>query len=390
MMKRRYKNMHRAAAAGMICSGILFAVSGTMYARPWASVTSQLQTDIVDIFLNEYQQKVTDHGMIQVPWEDGAVILPGDRISLIPQIRNAGAECYVRAKVECRGNLANTDLLPIGMGTDWFLAEDGYFYYMKVLGEEQNVELFSGVEVSDNLNPDDAGEQGNLFISVDAIQSRNFIPDYQAENPWGNVAILSNQKDTASQVRILQEAKTDKFQLIWQGNTKQLILNTEDAFSAFQSFLPGDVVKDAIQIQNNDADPVSLYFRSELTDQEHLLAEKVGLKIEMRMPGENRIIYDGNLQAEELSGEVPLGTIPGNSEGEFVYTLSVPSDLDNRWTLSSDQVRWYFSTEPVHPMTADSEEVKTGDMLPVACMTAAAVSFIICIILLPCRERRKR
>lgn len=394
MEKRKNRKIHRTALTGIICSGIMLAISGgVMYARSWTAVTNHIQTDIVDISLTEYQQKSTDQGLVRVPWEDGDTILPGDRISLIPQIENTGADCYVRARLEYGGSMDASDLQPIGMSSDWILAGDGYYYYTKVLPKENSVELFSNLSVSDALNPELAGETGQLFISIDAIQSQNFSPNYDEENPWGDVVVLSNEKDASSQVRVMQVAEKDKFQILWQGDTEKLAVNTEDLFENFGSFLPGDVVSDSMSIRNNDSDPVNIYFRSELNDEEHLLAEQIGLKIEMCIQGENRVIYEGNLLADGLTGEQPLGSIPANTKGEFVYTLSMPAELDNTWTLASDQVRWYFSTEPVRKVDdadpVSTKAAKTGDTLPVVCLVLSIVSLSVCLVLLPYRERRR-
>lgn len=397
LFKKRFQSRYGGILTGIICSGILLGVGvGYVYARPWTSVTNHIQTDIVDISLKEYQQQITDHGTVLLPWKDDMVILPGDRISLIPKIMNTGTDCYVRVRLQCDGNLTDADLLPYGMDDNWFLADDGFFYYTKVLHQNTNAEIFSGLSVSDSLNQDTAGKQGQLNLSVDAIQSRNFSPDYQSEHPWGEVAILSQQKSEASMVRVLQEKKTNQFQLVWQGKAEKLFVNASDFFSGFQKLLPGDVVTDAVSVQNRESKPVNIYFRSEATEGGHDLAQEIGLKIEMQIQNEKYTLYEGNLFAKELAGEQSLGTIPANAEGTLTYTLSVPSTLDNEWALSADQIRWYFSTEPVHIVqdanthTSNTGVVKTGDMLPVVSLALAVVSFIVCIILLPYRERRSR
>ena len=145
LFKKRFQSRYGGILTGMICSGILLGVGvGYVYARPWTSVTNHIQTDIVDISLKEYQQQITDHGTVLLPWKDDMVILPGDRISLIPKIMNTGTDCYVRVRLQCDGNLTDADLLPYGMDDNWFLADDGFFYYTKVLHQNTKEQIYSG------------------------------------------------------------------------------------------------------------------------------------------------------------------------------------------------------------------------------------------------------
>lgn len=385
------------ALTGMVCSGILFcAGAGFLYARPWTAVTNHLQTDIVDISMVEYQQEKTADGIVRTPWKDDRAILPGDRISLIPEITNQGADCYVRARVTCSGGLKDLDLVPFGMQEDWFLAEDGYFYYKDVLSEKSSTELFSGVTVSDAVNDEVAGTKGYLSIWVDAIQSRNFTPEFQSENPWGNVKILKNQKNSGSHIRVMTEAEKQEFQILWQGDMKKLITNADDFFANLPELLPGEVLTDQICVSNPSDMPMEIYFRSDAPETGHALLAQIGLKIELQNQGKRQLIYDGNLQANDLKEEISLGTVQANEEAEFVYTLSVPKTLDNQWTLLNEDVTWYFSTESMQQENtksahmAISNTVKTGDTLPKTCMVVAVISFIVCMILLPCQERRQQ
>ena len=77
---------------------MLLTVSGAgIYARTTTSVTNHFDTGIVDIDLNEYQ---LGEDQELEPWEDNPMLLPGSKISKIPEVTNAGNDCWVRIKLE--------------------------------------------------------------------------------------------------------------------------------------------------------------------------------------------------------------------------------------------------------------------------------------------------
>lgn len=325
---------------------------GTIYARTQVSVTNQFETGIVDIELSEYQKK----GDTEVLWTDNPTVLPGDKISKIPRIHNDGNDCYVRAKVNFRGTADVNDGDLFGIGKDWVKADDGFYYYKKILPTGGDVDLFQGIHIPKKLPQEVQEKIFYVDIDADAIQSKNFSPDFKAAMPWGSVEILACEKEGMYDVSEFKRADTKSFQIVYQGDSAKLIKNEDDFFVNFPYLMPGDVYSDDVKLNNNSKTDIKLYFRSEALDKSTLL-DKILLTITTNVDGKEKVVYDGNLRAKELSEEVALGIIPAGADGDFHFEISVPSELNNKYTILDSDVRWIFSTEPIK----DVVPVDTGD-----------------------------
>ncbi len=70
----------------------------------------------------------------------------------------------------------------------WFYCEeDGYFYYKTILTDKSDpVVLFSEVEIPADLDNVWSLEEFTIDVSVDAIQSKNFKPNFEegSTTPW--------------------------------------------------------------------------------------------------------------------------------------------------------------------------------------------------------------
>lgn len=181
----------------------VLGISGIIaYFTDTVTVTNNAKMGIVDIDLKEYT--INEAGE-KVEWEDKKDILPGDIISKIPEIScvEGAVDCYVRAKVElsCKDEkLANSSemltLENVNVNKEewYYCEEDGYFYYKKILTDKSKpVVLFSEVSIPSSLNNDWSLEELSIDVTVEAIQSRNFTPNFEesSKNPWPGI----EQKD---------------------------------------------------------------------------------------------------------------------------------------------------------------------------------------------------
>lgn len=118
-------------------------------------------------------------------------------------ISNEGANCYIRCKsLYSRASVETPDSLDTFDATGniaadpnlWHLAEDGYLYYKGVLGEGEAVSLVEMVsnapewrKVVVDGEQVLAGFDMTASFMVEAVQSRNFTPDFASATPWGDV-----------------------------------------------------------------------------------------------------------------------------------------------------------------------------------------------------------
>ena len=188
--------MKRKMIAG-ICLGaaaVLLLGTAGIYAFREVTATYQAGTGKVDI---ELEERMMADGE-EKPWIMEEQVLPGQILSRIARIRNQAADCYVRALITFSDGTGVeeglTDQNLLGMSGDW-IKKGLYFYYQKPLEENASVEIFTGIQVptewdtrydtEQQIQPYYTDNTWDLQVKVDAIQSKNFIPDFSSETPWG-------------------------------------------------------------------------------------------------------------------------------------------------------------------------------------------------------------
>lgn len=348
--------LYKIITAALLGTSLVLCGSGA-YAMRQISVVNHIESGYVNIKLDEY---MLDENSKEVPYLQETPhhqkLLPGADVSKIPRIKNGGADCYVRAKVEFE-NMEDISLKDIyGISKDWILKEDGYLYYKDVLETDDSVDIFKGFTVPDDFSQENEKKEFHVAIQVDAIQELNFEPDFSLENPWGDVVIVSFDKENPAHIHTLQQGDDQRFIINYLGESKKFIKNADDFFMNFNYLMPGDKYVDSAEIRNDSDKEIRLYYQSEVYEESELLDE-VTIIIESTIDRETERIYRGPLSSSFLKEKLLLGKVPAGSCAEFTYTLEMPEYLDNEYTLLAGDVKWIFSTEEVDvPYT-----VKTGD-----------------------------
>lgn len=354
-VKKDKVTLMKSLSAGLICLAVLmFSGGAVIWARPAAAVTNTFETGIVEIRLDEYS---LDEAGRETGWGDNPVILPGMAISKISRISNLGNACYVRAKAVFSGTDELDDSCLCGIGEDWIKAADGCYYCRSILAEGGAVEFFQGLQIPEDFSQEAEEQQITLTVQVDAIQSRNITPDFQAEAPWGIVEIQEAKVTDNGEVRVFRTASEQKFVVEYQGEAAALIINEENFFGNLPTLLPGDEYTDGAKLVNSGDKPVRLYFRSIVEDDTDI-TDQIELCIETEVDGKSKLIYEGPLRAGQLAEDTLLMTISAQNTGKMVFSLHVPADMDNEYTLQDKAVRWIFSTEEIQ---VPNEAVNTGD-----------------------------
>lgn len=347
------------------CISILLCSSGTtIYALQETYVENNFQTSIVDIELDEYQLKDGK----EVLWKNKPTVLPGTNISKIPRITNNGTDCYIRAKItfENEFNITEDDIY--GISKDWIKAEDGYYYYKNIVKNNEEIDFFKGLIIPNDFVQESEGSEFSLKVDVNAIQSKNFTPNFNSKEPWGAIEILECEKEGEYDISTFKTIDNQSLEVIYQ-NTKKLITNEDDFFTNFPILLPGDVYSDSVTINNSSSNDIDLYFRTETIDDSELL-EKITLKITKLINDKEEVVYEGPLKANSLNENLLLGKINKTTKNcKFNFTISVPTELNNQYTILSSKVKWIFSTTPYEEIEQSNNEslensepiVQTGD-----------------------------
>ena len=364
MKKRTYKII-----SFILC--FIFLGSTIVYAREEVSVTNNVETGIVDIKLEEYQLV---NGNLE-PYEDKVNVLPGDEISKIARIHNNGYDCYVRAKVKSTNDELINGLY--GIEKEWKKCKDGYWYYTEILETDTYVDIFQGVKIPIDFNQDYEENKMSITIDIDAIQSKNFAPDFNSDNPWHSVEVEKNTNNEKYEVQSL-EKELKQFEIQYDKESKKLIKNEEDFFLNIPVLFPGDKYDDTLYLVNESKNKIKLYFHtySESSD----LLNKINLTIILKDGEEEKEIYKGSLNSKELSEEFLLTEISGGKKQELLYKIDVPAELGNDYTLLEDDVYWFFSVEEIEE---GFREVGSGDSMKaeiaLSVMIISGISLIIAI-----------
>lgn len=362
--------MHRKASA--ILALILFAISGSVVFASFqdsVSVKNRIALGDVNISLREYKRQSQKEYAYQNP----KTVLPGDLISKIPRITNEASPCWIRVSLTFSGmetdehRLSEENLR--GMTEDW-VKRGEYFYYTKILEQNDTVDVFTGVKIPEEWDSSYAQKTTDLSVHAQAIQAANFTPDFGAMSPWGNEEIEKCVHEKSGARTCKNEPM--KLRVEFEKDAHRLLAVPGDFFHNFDTLMPGDVQKDFITLSNTTEHPAALYFHTEqemLTKDQKELLEQMSLSIRMN----GQALYSGNLAGEALSKPTLLGEFGSDEEGRMDFEIAVPAALKNTYALRNAQVIWVFSLEENEDglsekaaleskdATALSESVKTAD-----------------------------
>ncbi len=382
-MKKKKQKQRRAVFIVAMLSVLLISAGTGIYAGSRLTFENRFGTGGVNISLKEYT--VRDGKEELFAGECSA--LPGDVVSLIPRLSNDGPmECYVRVRLDAPENAAWLTESLIGLDDSWIRGDDGYLYQKNILGVFEQTDLFTGIQIPLDLPEDFSDQDLKLAITADAMQAANFSPDFESENPWGNVAVERSIKNADLEVRAIKSVRSG-ITVVYDEKTDSLRSQADDLFADMPLLMPGDVYSDSIHFENSGKDDCMIYFStaSESTSGTDVL-DRAGLEISMDSGGEKSMIYSGTLKSTELQNSILLCTLKQNESALFEFSLSLPDDLDNDYSLISDSTVWIFSEkklnrEEVHeltvpPQTGDTNQSGLSLLIAGVLAAAAAVFFI--------------
>ena len=338
----------------ILCSAVVTLGIGTAFGETVASVVNNFNTGIVDINLQQYEivngEEVESSGVTEV--------MPGRQVSRIARITNEAYDCYVRAKVAfSKEDLSEEDLY--GISEDWVRKDDGYYYYTKVLKTDESTDLFEGVSIPTDFSQELEEQRLNFDVNVDAIQSRNFNPNFNNGNPWGDVEILERKQGDYEMSQFKMNEDSNVFTVEYKGASEGLVINKDDFFSDFTTMMPGDVLEHDIELKNTGDNKIDLYFNTETVDDSELLDA-----IQLQISVDGKEIYNGSINAEELNDKIKLGNY---GDGKMSFKVTVPAELNNHYSLLDSKVKWVFSADEQESEGGISQvldkinPVKTGD-----------------------------
>ena len=308
---------------------LLIIAAVTAYAASDGSVKNIVRTQGVDIRVSAEV--------------DDSLVSPGKDVEYKPVIENKGADSWVRFKLTADSELPLDNFY--GLSSDW-VERGGYWYLTKPVLSKESVPTVSGFTMPGTLTDQSIGEI-EVGGTYDAIQSENFTPDFDSENPWGNVNIVESDFDGSNYVRTVATIKPITVDI---GSSDDVIITSGDILS--YDLIPGDMKSNTLVIENTSSVDKKVNFKS-ISDRENILLQNIYIGI----GDSEKEIYDGALSEANFDKEI--ATIPAGDTATINYEISIPTEVGNALQGEKGEFKWHFTSEEI------PEVVKTNDAFPV-------------------------
>ncbi|MCQ2546504.1 MAG: hypothetical protein MJ161_03020 [Clostridia bacterium] len=375
-MKRRIALL-TAALLLLVSFGLAFAAaleySGSRVFR------NEFNTSGVNLKLEQY--RVTDRGIARAV--EGTCVAPGERVSYIPRVTNLEADSFIRVTLDLTSDGDDIAITPdcfFGIGENW-VRKGNCFYCRDIFRQGESADVISGIVVPYEM--ESGGGQMRIRATADAIQAKNFSPDFAAANPWGTVEIQTlacREGDRGAICRGVVKTQSLDFSFAREGIFE---CSTEDLFSKFDSFQPGDKCSETLDMRNKSGEKLTVHFRTENVRTD-LLDE---MKLSISCCGKK--VYSGPLTSEELASFMEIGTIENGRAGKLEFEISMPREADNRYSMLEDNVTWIIAVSRAGKEEASKAPLTGEKWLPLALAALGVSGAMLAAVITVCAGRRK-
>lgn len=278
---------------------------------------------------------------------DDSEVTPNKFVRYEPKIHYQGVDSWIRLKLDISNENIKEEYFK-GLDDNW-IKEGEYMYYTKVVSHGDEIKTFDGFKIPsewDEKEPENLMESKFKVITLcDAVQARNFTPDFDSKNPWGELEIEDSQYDGSTYVESENIIKPIDLKFVGAGqytlSSNEIILDT----------LPADIYKNDINIYNEGKHDTEVFFYvSDMDIKDKSLLDVIKLKLSI----DGNVFYDGTLRAEELIKQRSLIKMKPNEKHILSYEITVPSELKDEYQGKLDNFAWNFtSVEHINPSTGD-------------------------------------
>lgn len=290
--------------------------------------------------------------------------------SFIPRITNKAESCYVRVKLTAQTDLQQIDIMKnlYGIGEGWTLI-GGYLYYKQPVESKESIDVCRGFDVPAEWDYKSSNSM-KIKVAADAVQSKNFTPDFSSDNPWGDVTVSESKvKDDYIVNTVRKSQGSGNIRVVCENKPEGVTINTDGFFSDV-IFMPGDEYEDILRISNNTAEKATVLFKESY--EKSKLLDAIQLSI-----NNGSIFYDGPLTDESLKGYRAIAVLDPWESVAVNMKVKVPESVDNEQQLKEEIVTWYFAIEQ-----EQDNVVKTGDdislwLLAALCFAGGAAAVVI-------------
>lgn len=350
-----------------------------IYAMSNQITNGVISTGAVDIKLDIY--RLDGQSQLINYDNDGKKVFPGEIISYIPKVSNIGENCYLRVKIEYVNDSVNFSNYVTGFSNE--LTKIGeYYYYNKVFNSEDVLKIFDTIKIPENIEQITDEKRIKIKIIAQAIQERNFEPDYSLGDPWKGIT-PTESIDISHDIE--RELEID---INYEDGIRNDFIVPANFFENLKKSMPGDSFTNSLEIKNSNKNSVKYFLRfttDGLIDKDIELLSKMNLTI-LNQAGQ--VLYNGKLLQTD---NILLGEYKLNQTDKLTFNVSVPMDLGNEYILLNPKASLVFSAEYKEKdiIKRKSKNPETGDTIDWA-ITIFLISSIgfVTVLLLDFNERR--
>ena len=322
-------------------------ISG-IYALNKQETSGKINTSEVDIEIQNY--RLNDNNE-EVECEETTIVSPGDIVSIIPKVSNNGIDCYLRFKAFYIDNNTDFSNYVTGLTSDFNKYGD-YYYYKGILKTSEVLKLFDTIKIPNDVETITTNGKIKLEITVEAIQDKNFNPDYTLDDPWKG----EEPTETINEQYDIDDENSNIY-VTCENDIEKDILVSSDFFEDAKNLLPGDEFIDTIEINNTDKKEVEYFLRLD-TDKNSDIESELLKQIKLIITNEEgQEIYNGSLYIKD---KISLGKYKKGEKDKLYFNVIVPTKLDNRFENLNPKISLIFSAE------YDSKNPGTGDYIDLA------------------------
>lgn len=368
-MKKKRKILLGIFSVLLVAGGIVAAFAAV---ETQTGIKNTVNTGGISIDIDTF---IMDNGNV-VPLKEKTVIDREKDVSYIPRIKNNAEDCYIRVSLSAVSGTSSVDLMKnlTGVSNEWMKAGD-FLYYAKPLDHDQTVDVCDGFHIPANW---DYMKSNDLLVKItaDAIQKKNFEPDFSAENPWGEVEVASSVVGDDYTINTVDPSETKgNIKVVYANAVDGITINTDDFFSDV-NFMPGDEFSDSLSMSNQTKKTATILFKTEF--KKSPLLDMMQLEI-----NNGSTFYSGPMASEKLSDYQKIATLKPGETKKIEVDLALPASADNTYQVNSDQVKWFFAIEQ------DNEKgfIKTADAMPLWIISLLMLAATAGLVLLARRKR---
>ena len=164
----------------------------------------------------------------------------------------------------------------------------------------------------------------------------------------------------------------------YDGNAKEFVFVPQDAdlFQDFKGVMPGDVLHQRIEVQNEASKNVAvkIYLKAEpVSEQDRAFLQQLSMQV--TFDGDAKLFDAPASEQAGLANWGCLGTFQTGAQGMLDVTLAVPLSLDSTYMDAKGTVPWTFMVEeiPLDPPKTGERTYQSWALYLMALAAAGAV-----------------